>query len=538
MRGIVMNFITRSLLTLLAATSLCHGSNWYVATNASGNGSIASPWSLQNAITNSSIKPGDTVWLRNGVYFPTATFPTWNVTILGWMPKLNGTPNNLIRLSSYSNEWAAIDREWTLSASSYIRFQNLEFYDSLKGHNPTNSNYPNGPWAHFPMSGQPGFQWINCVIHDVDNCFSGGVDNEQGYLVRGCIIWYVGWNVYEHVCYPAPDVCSGNISGWHLLNMINLFESNSIVQSNIMFGGGQTEDPPNANCDINGGGGGTWNQAISWNYCYNRFPTATTPAEALSLQGDPPNLVVNNNVLVAAKPCYFAGNDGVNFYTNASFYSNTVYASSPNYPAGVTYWRATSGSWTFDGNSYYTTAANPLYFFSATLSEASFSTWKSSTGFDVHSTASAGTMPPYAVYVIPNQDQAKRANIAVYNWPKSNNVVVSLSGILNGGDSYNLYSAQNFDGGVTQTNTYGTNGTVVYTARGVPIQSGTYNGASITIPMTNLTVAPLLYGTNISYDGVSIVQPSPTSPEFGAFVVIGAAASLPLPPTDLHVISQ
>ncbi len=159
----------------------------------------------------------------------------------------------------------------------------------------TNSFYPDGPWSQFSMADNLGFQWVNCLIHDVDNCWNGGVE----YQVRGCVLWYVGWNNLEHVCYPAPTNFTGNISGWHMQNVINFNVANLTCASNIIFGGGDTvPNPVNANSDILGGG---YNEVIAWNYFYNRLTNAVT-AECLDLQSSPAGtMVINSNIVVA--PC-------------------------------------------------------------------------------------------------------------------------------------------------------------------------------------------------------------------------------------------
>jgi hypothetical protein len=503
-----MKFIIRCLFMLLAATSICHGSNWYVSTNGSGNGSIGSPWSLQTAITSSSIQPGDTVWLRNGTYEPTTTFPDLDVNRLGWKPSITGNASSLITFASYSNEWAQIDRVWYLAGYScgYLCFSNLEFFDSLKGHNLTNSQNPCGgcsgsvPWVHFPLGGNTGFQWVNCLIHDVNNCWGNGGGATS---IRGNVIWYVGWDILEHVCYPAPASLTGNICAWHYQNVVNFNTQDFICQSNIIFGGGDTvASPVNANTDIFGSG---YNENISYNYFYNRIGTAVQ-AIAMSFGGSATtSLTVNSNVIVNALPVYWASSAN-GAYNAVTFTSNVVYGSDNNANASYSlqsYKVGSTSGFTINHNSYYSTAPMaPSFNYNG--SGDSFAQWQT-TGLDANSSAYSGTKPPYATYVIPNQDVKKRANIAVYNWPLSNNVTVNLSSVLNAGDSYNLYSAQNYKAG--------------------PIQSGIYNGTSISIPMTGLTVAPILYGANLNAWGEIIAQPPSPSPEFGAFVVIGSSGN-------------
>jgi len=481
-----------------------NAANWYVATNGTGNGTLSSPWSLQNAITNSTIQPGDRVWLRNGTYFPIATFLTYTNNVLGWKPTVSGNSNALVTFASYSNEWAAIDREWYLGAPSlggYLCFSNLEFYDSLKGHNLTNSSYPSGPWVHFPMGSTPGLQWVNCVIHDVDDCFGNG----GGYQVRGCIFWYVGWSDLEHVCYPAPTSFTGNISGWHWNDVIEHSSSNFVMNNNIIFGTG------NQNSGVGGGrdtlidGGGF----VTNNYFYDAFAFIPANGYPQTLSYMAGNTYLVSNVIVGPNPVVY--NEGISNNFNSCFLDNTVYSNNTNYDAPVVHWFGSSGNNNaFDSNAYF--CVGDVGFYTPTLGYGTdFSLWRAyDTNFDVHSFANNATAPANMIYVIPNQDQAKRCNIAIYNFAHSNNISVSLSGILSIGDTYQLYSAQN------------------YKAR--PIESGTFNGNTISVPMTNLTTAPMLYGTNLNPLGELPSQPPPTSPEFGAFVVIGSASASPTQP--------
>jgi hypothetical protein len=495
-------------LLLWAVASIGHARDWFVATNGTGNGSITNPWSLQTALTNhATIQPGDTVWLRGGTYFPTTTWPTWNVNVLGWKPTIRGTNNNLIMLRSYTNEWASIDRLWDLKngGAAYLRFRDLEFYDSLKGYNLTNAGALDGPWAQFGTGIGMGFEWINCVIHDIEGCTGGPWANS----IRGCIIWHSGWNAYDHLCYPAANNFSGNIVGWEFNDTIEHSSSNCVVQNNIIFGAGDNIGGGSRDALFDGGG-----QLVS-NYFYNRFdfiPSNGYPQTLSYISGSP--LVVSNNVIVGPTPVYY--NETISNNFTSTFYGNIVYANNTNYPAPVIGWFGDAGPAVFDYNHYFSAAG--VSFDYENIYHTSLAQWQTyNPTFDVHSIASNSLAPPDMVYVIPNQDQAKRCNIAVYNFSHNDNMVVSLTGVLNSGDSYQLYSAQDYNAGT--------------------IQTGIYNGTSISVPMTNLTTAPVLYGTNMNKEGITITQPYPLSPEFGAFVVIGST-QVPLPPNKFRVLSS
>jgi hypothetical protein len=518
-----MNWIKCCLAAMLTATSMGRASDWFVSTNGNGNGSIGSPWSLQTAITSSAtVHAGDTIWLRGGTYFPTATWDDGlGDQIPGWEPTIAGATNNWITLRSYTNEWAAIDRRWQIcnGGAAWIKFRNLEFYDSNKGWEPGGNT--NGPWNQFSTPG-PGFEWVNCVVHDIDNGAGGGLS------MRGCIVWYVGWTYAEHVTYPAPPDFSGNISGWQWGTVVQHSPATLNMHGNIIFGGGNNKRGvygPSAfnatgDCLIDGGG------VVVSNYFYNRVGFVCTNGWPATLYGLAGNTFLSNNVIVGIYPVIY--DTGISNSFNSRFQNNTVYANNTNVEvtaaAPVVEWFGSAGTSTFDYNDYYSA---PTVTFLDLFTGLTFAQWQAgSSGFDTHSTAHNASTPPDSVQVIPNQDQPKRCHIAVYNFSHADNVAVSLSGVLNAGDSYKLISAQNYLAG--------------------PIRTGIYNGTSITVPMTNLTTAPVLYGTNMNAKGEIAVQPPPTSPEFGAFVVIGSANStnppsssnLLIPPTGLHVVSQ
>jgi hypothetical protein len=504
------------LLSLWMTTSMCRASQWFVSTNGSGNGSFGSPWSLQTALTSSSIRPGDTVWLRNGVYFPVAT----NVASGGelcWSVGINGTNNNLITFRSYTNEWAAIDRMWTYNwqpfAGGYLRFRDLEFYNSLKGNEPVINGYTNGPWQHFAWNGgyvANSIEIINCVVHDVDNFCGSGINS-----IRGCIFWHVGLSTgLEHVCYPSPQTFSGNISGWHANDVIEHNIANFLMQSNIIFGTGNTSGGAGGGRDVLADGG---SYQIINNYFYNQFSFLPWlgygyPQTLSYLAGN--ISVVNSNIIVGPNPVTYNYND-TNF-TSVSFLGNTVYANSTNFPGAGVHWFGSSGVLTFDYNHYFSTTT--VTFENLGVYGFTFAMWRAAnSSFDIHSTSSNSAVPPDSVNIIPNQDQPKRCHIAIYNWTHKDNVPVNLSGVLNAGDGYRLFSAQNYKAGA--------------------IQSGTFNGTNISVPMTNLTTAPILFGTNYVFNGVRLTQPPPTSPEFGAFVVIGSQHVL-APPEYVRVLSS
>ena len=83
--------------------------------------------------------------------------------------------------------------------------------------------------------------------------------------------------------------------------------------------------------------------------------------------------------------------------------------------------------------------------------------------------------------------EAGRANITVYNWANQSTVSVDVSSILSNGDGYEVRNVQDFFG--------------------APVLTGTYNGGSLVLPMTGLSVAtPYGTGARIARDRSSTLS--------------------------------
>src|ERR1039457_2528509 len=72
-----------------------------------GDGTIAHPWDLDTALGSPSgsqqpaaVKPGDTIWLREGIYIP--------ATDNGYISHVTGTPGSPIIVRNYNGERAPL----------------------------------------------------------------------------------------------------------------------------------------------------------------------------------------------------------------------------------------------------------------------------------------------------------------------------------------------------------------------------------------------------------------------------------------------
>src|SRR5689334_14762186 len=96
-------FLVFGFLYLLCARP-AQAADWYVSPNASasGNGSQSNPWTIQKALSHpSGVNPGDTIWLRGGVYRGRFT------------SSLRGAQNSPIIVRQYPGERATLDANWT-----------------------------------------------------------------------------------------------------------------------------------------------------------------------------------------------------------------------------------------------------------------------------------------------------------------------------------------------------------------------------------------------------------------------------------------
>lgn len=439
---------------------LC-AADYYVSPSGSGDGALKNPGSLATAMAHTgwaaAIAPGDTVYLRAGTYN--------NGTDVRYM-QFSGAEGKLVTWRNYPKERAIINHPIHFKNRDYHRFWGLEFTDNNMKLRPEALGY-------FDSDIPAHFEWINCIIHDTPGIWSGGAG---GTLISGCIIWYAGKHLRDHVVYPYTLNFSGNMAGWTSGNAIELGTEGIQIRSNIMWGGGVTVKQTTREILL------VYPGVVDNNRLYG----PAVRQVGIHVHGGG-TLVVTNNIACAEAPLSLASD-----FTTATVTGNTLY--NPISPArGLVLSRnETGGKWKVNDNAHF---AKGEVFFMDAKKGLDFATWKGSNpGFDATSTAKSSSSPPDSVTVFPNAHEPRRAHIAVYNWTKAKEVTANVSDVLTPGDQYALYSAQDFLGG--------------------PIKTGTIEGKTITIPMTNLPVAPVLHSPILT-------QPRSTGPEFGAFVLIG-----------------
>jgi hypothetical protein len=158
---------------------------------------------------------------------------------------------------------------------------------------------------------------------------------------------------------------------------------------------------------------------------------------------------------------------------------------------------APSSAFTWNNNAYYDGAPPSSdngyhsYYYNGIGGWLTFDQWRSNTGWDAASQNTVGLPTGQQVFVRPNEYEPGRANITVFNWSHASTVSVDVSSVLPVGSLYEVRNTQNWNAG--------------------PILQGTYNGGSLVLPMTGLTVArPVGYTWT----------PQSTAPAYNTFVLI------------------
>lgn len=422
-------------------------------------GSSSSPWDLQTALNHpTSVKPGDTIWLRNGIH-------RLSNRVTKFTSRLAGTSSAPITVRQYPGERATIDGNITQSAGGWVNYWGFEIYNSnTTRYTSETGSWPQAWWLNYDgktidlcVPGvdvrAPNIKLINLVVHD---SIAGGFDiwrEGQNTEMYGCLSYYNGWQapdrshghgLYGQNALPYTKNIKENVFYGNLALNVQVsgngpdsITDNFNIEGNTMYMSGILANSHQQNLLIGAYQGASQNPRIIGNYVYD---TQSSAADVyLGYTGGTDNAVITDNYFVPS--VQFASVNNNMTLSGNTFVSNTIVLDRTKYP----------------NNTYLTSkpTANKIV-------------------------------------VKPNQYESGRANIVIYNWQKLSTVTVDVSGIgLNSGDQYELHNVQNFYGDVI---------------------TGTYNGTPISIPVTGRTVAKPV--------GQNFTTPASTFPEFGTFVIM------------------
>jgi uncharacterized protein YjdB len=461
----------------VASTSTSH-SGWYVSPSgsSSGSGSSSSPWSLATALAggNGKVHPGDTVWLRGGRYGP-ATFHA----------TMSGTASAPIIVRQYPGERATVDG--TISADgSYTWFWGFEITNSNTG-----SADVMGVDSHCP-----GCRFINLVIHDHSGNGIGMWSEGPNQEAYGNIIYNNGFHgstssSYGHGIYTQNQSGTKRLVDNLLFNQfgygVHIYGSDAAYLQNFTLDGNVVVNSGlGSGMDYQiGGGAPVVNLTFTHNMNY-RSPDLRYNVARLGYTWGPlsSGAVVTDN--------YFVGQVMLSHWSSLTFQRNTVIE--PNGSVitlelmdGQSMTTGPVGSNTYDKN---TSGAQFALVDGSGGHGYTLSGWQSATGLDGGSSLSTALPTSTRVLVQPNAYERGRANVIIYNWGHVGSVSVDLSNVLNVGDAYEVRNAQNYYGTV--------------------VASGTYNGGSISLPITSITPPASITGRAATGTGT----------EFNAYVIV------------------
>lgn len=459
------------MLLLVGSAVGANAADRYVAPNggSKNNGAMSSPWDLQTAFFNAA--PGDTVWLRGGNY--NGTYTCW----------ASGNSSAQITFRQYPGERATVVGPSTLTPTITLQCHNVTFWgfeiysSDPKRLSSQTGSFPTDIQRGAAIEGSPDGSYcklVNMVIHDDFNSFIG--NQAAQFETYGSLFYFQGWDApdrgHGHALYSQnnPNVGTKRIvdnvmfdafaEGLHVYAQTAGYMSNYDIEGNAVFNSGEPSATTGYTTDIIIGGStvAPTNVTLLNNYTYHSPVSSQSNqhngrAVWLGSTTGCSGFVVQNNYFVDQTGNAIRLESGCKpVMTGNTFFGTLTGITTNNYPS----------------NSYYTSKPKGVN-----------------------------------VFVRPNQYEAGRANIIIYNWDGKSSVDADVSAVLKSGDSYRLQDAQNF--------------------YGPSVVQGTYYGGTINIPTAGGSIASMV--------GNPPIVPQHTSSEFGVYVLLttGSGSSGPAP---------
>ena len=460
------------------------GNSWYAAPanggacstmngSTSGTGLINCPWELQTALNQTSIHPGDTLWLRGGTYSGT------------YVSNLLGNTSQPIMVKQYPGETVKLDGGTTYDfglniCGGYTWFWDFEVFSSStdrtsdnEGPWPTGLNRSNGVTGSCPPNDSQsgaikGIKLIHMKIHDM----AGGASPFSlfsDFEMYGTTIYNTGW--------ASPT----NIGHAHNVYMQNVF-GYKLIQDNLFFGG-YAED-----MQLYGTGAASLNGVtIDANIYADSSTYVVNQGRELTVGGtsDLNNLTVSNNLFYRGPNGDAGTSDWYMGYNSACPGASIT----GNFVGTVTLWGSNcTAPATVSGNTFMGTFSG-------------HSQWAGNTFLNnVYPTSGFNIFPK------PSKYEANRGWMVVYNWANASSVNLDLSPILAPGTPYTVKNALN--------------------PPQAPIATGTYTGGTVNILTGPFPIAPAI-------GGIPVAPGAPFSlgPTFNVFEIIptGGSSGTPTP---------
>ena len=438
-----------------------------------GDGSWDSPWDLATALSGGGgrVQPGDIIWLRDGVY------------VGDFRSTLTGSSEQQVVVRRYTRERATIEGRLRADGA-YTTYWGFEIRqaDAMATHLPALE-------AH-----APGGKYVNLIIHDAGE---NGISfrTETGVSeVYGCIVFNNGNdpNLDQGIYAPSDigveakwirdNVVFNNLASGiqvfadethpvmrnvHIVGNI-AFNNSSIAVDDAVSGVRRGEEE---NINVGGDNNTVESVTIRQNVLY--FSPGISVGSNLTAgmdrePDDPPqrnvsvsitdNFVVGGRTIIRVHEWEQATVTGNTFIAPGS---ERVVRLSAEIPAGLT-------GMTWSSNTQFRDPNANAWRFGETL--GTWAEFMSATGLGGTDQVTDAAPTMTQVVVRPNAYEPGRAHIAVYNPSGQASVSVPIGGLLNVGDRFEVRNVQDLFGPA--------------------VASGTYQGGSITLPMTGVSPPP------------------------------------------------
>jgi hypothetical protein len=190
----------------------CVAKEWYAAPDGKpatdgGTGTIERPWDLTTAMKHhGAIKPGDTIWFREGTYFIERVDNVADVVV-----ELSGTAEKPIVFRASPRERAKIDARIQLSHAAYgkhLVFRGLEFFTSewVDWDRDKNQGPAPGPEGGINLLYGENVKVINCFLHSTAGPINAW-NPVKGIVLYGNVLFDNGYITNR---YNGPAVYSQN----------------------------------------------------------------------------------------------------------------------------------------------------------------------------------------------------------------------------------------------------------------------------------------------------------------------------------------
>ena len=422
-------------------------------------------WALNAA--NTTLSPGDTVWIHAGTYSGTYTATR------------SGSSGSPIIYRVRPGQRATIDAGSPFTASAtlginaaYIWVWGLEIMSSATTKAGGDATYGNFSWpdniaqpegiVFLPTDGSvdlPGVRIIRCIIHDTKQGYShwkGGRNSE----VTDCVFYDNGWydtngDAHGHNWYIQTQPMNGTVkftnninersydNAFQLYGSASTYGDSVYVENNIFSQCGSNVGIGNGRNGFFGPGNVGHDDVYRGNVSYTDMAINLLVCSGNGTPGTD-RFTMTNNLM-------WGQGSALTFQTNAE----------PTIKANKIFYGGGAPESTLPANSWTTTKPT---------------TWDTTI---VH---------PFTY--------EKGANVVVVNVAGATTRAVDFSSFLSSGDAYTVLDAQNY--------------------YGPPIASGTYAGGTVSLPLTG-TALPAVVGNDPR-------QYHHTSKEFNVFVVVAGGA--------------